>query len=151
MKDGWRLHHANKSSREANRLVSRLCYEIHMQLHGLRKWVISEFQFYRILYNYSNLFCYFNNEYTLESYRNMEFLKVMFESSVGSWVPALLLLQLTNTLPVKPNWSADKDFDCEALQWQKQEHGWEIACMNNTTKKPSPIWTIFASFCMKRL
>ena len=82
------------------------------------------------------------NEYIIESYSNIEFLK-MFESSVGNRAQALPSSQFTNHLPINAYLSSLNDVDSESLQWQKQEHGWEIACTNNTTTKPSPIWTTY--------
>ena len=67
----------------------------------------------------------------------------MFESSVGNRAQALPSSQFTNHLPINAYLSSLNDVDSESLQWQKQEHSWEIACTNNVTTKPSPTWTTY--------
>ena len=65
--------------------------------------------------------CLNRKETIIDSYGDIEFLNIRFESSVGSQVPpSLPSSQFTNPLPAKGNCSAEKDVDNEAHQWQKQ-------------------------------
>ena len=66
------------------------------------------------MFKFILLFQYKNT--LLESYRNDMATLRMFESSFGSWAPSLPSSQFTNPLPVKANWSTEKDVESEALQ-----------------------------------
>ena len=106
------------------------------------------------LYSFTNVFIYYFNGkriyyWVLQQYRISE----MFdESSARKQAQALPSSQFANPLPVNANWSALSDVDNEALQGQKQVHGWEIACTRTLQQqtKLHQFGLLLTSFCMKQ-